>query len=291
MVTARWKLRRGWKPSTLTTKEHSMIALLIILLLLAGCYLLALRGRTNHPGLADLQGWAYAHRGLHNETRPENSMAAFQAALDSGYGIELDIHLLKDGNLVVIHDSLLKRTTGAEGKIEDLTTEQLKQYRLEGTDQCIPTFREVLDLFDGKAPMIVELKATGNNHAALTKAACDMLDSYNGVYCLESFDPRCIHWLKKNRPELIRGQLTENSLHEKNPVPWYLRFLLTFQLENFLIGPDFVAHRYADRKFLSNTLVRKFWKVQGVAWTLRSQEDFDTAVKEGYLPIFEGFNP
>lgn len=268
-----------------------MITLLMILAVLILLYLLALRGRKGHPGLKDLQGWAYAHRGLHNGSRPENSMAAFGAALEAGYGIELDIHLLKDGSLAVIHDSLLKRTTGAEGRIEELTAEELSSYRLEGTGETIPTFRQVLELFDGKAPLIVELKAVNNNHAALTKAACDMLDSYKGVYCLESFDPRCIYWLKKHRPELIRGQLTENSLKEKGPVPWYLRFMLTLQLENFLTMPDFVAHRFCDRNFFSNTLVRRLWGIQGVAWTLKSQDQYDAAVKEGYLPIFEDFTP
>lgn len=268
-----------------------MIPFLIILAVLVLLYLLALRGRRGHEGLKDLQGWAYAHRGLHNESRPENSMAAFRAALESGYGIELDIHLLRDGNLAVMHDSLLKRTTGAEGRIEDLTTEELANYRLEGTEETIPTFREVLELFDGKAPLIVELKAVGGNHAVLTEAACKMLSSYPGVYCLESFDPRCIHWLKKHRPDLIRGQLTENSICANVPVPWYLRLLLTLQLENFLIQPDFVAHKFADRKFLSNTLARKLWGIQGVSWTLKTQDEFNTAVKEGYLPIFEGFTP
>ena len=138
-------------------------------------FLLSLRGRKDHPGLKALQGWSYAHRGLHNAERPENSMAAFRAALDQGYGIELDIHLLKDGNLAVMHDSVLKRTTGRDGKIEDLTTAQLADYHLGGTDETIPEFLQVLDLFAGKAPLIVELKVADNNYAALAQTACAML--------------------------------------------------------------------------------------------------------------------
>ena len=268
-----------------------MIIFLIVPVILAALYLLAIRGRKGHPGLQALQGWFYAHRGLHNADRPENSMAAFRAARDAGYGIELDIHLLKDGNLAVIHDSSLKRTTGAEGRVEDLTTEELTKYHLEGTQETIPTFRQVLDLYAGKAPLIVELKAVGGNHAALAKAACDMLDTYDGPYCIESFDPRCIHWLKKNRPDLIRGQLIENTIGKKMSFAWYLRWIMTLQLTNFLTKPDFVAHKFVDRKFISNTLVHSFWKIQGVAWTLKTKEEFDAAVKEGYLPIFEGFIP
>ena len=268
-----------------------MLTIWIILAVLAVLYLLALQGRKNHPERKSIQGWNYAHRGLHGEGKPENSMSAFRAALENGYGIELDIHLLADGDLAVIHDSLLKRTTGAEGRIEDLTTGQLTDYRLEGPDDPIPTFSQVLELFDGKAPLIVELKPHGSNHAALCEAACNMLDHYRGAFCVESFDPRCIYWLRKHRPDIIRGQLIENSLKSKAPYPFILRLIMTLQLTNFLTKPDFVAHKFTDRKSLSNTLVRRFWGIQGVTWTLKTKADFDTAVKEGYLPIFEGFIP
>ena len=92
---------------------------------LGGLYVLSTQGRTGPPGLAALQGWNYAHRGLHDTEKPENSMAAFRAALENGYGIELDIHLLKDGNLAVIHDTSLLRTAGCDINITDLSTEDL----------------------------------------------------------------------------------------------------------------------------------------------------------------------
>lgn len=267
-----------------------MVVLIIVLILIV-LYLLALSGRTRHHGLQALQGYSYAHRGLHGEGRPENSMAAFRAAVDHGYGIELDVHLLKDGTLAVMHDSALKRTTGAEGFLEDLTKEQLGDYRLEGTEETIPLFSDVLALCEGKSPLIVELKSSNNNYAALAEAACALMKNYRGIYCMESFDPRCILWLKKHRPHIIRGQLAENFLPIKSSVPWILRFLLTYQLGNFLIRPDFSAYKYADRKNLSNFLVRRLWKIQGVSWTLRTPEEYRTAVEEGYLPIFENFIP
>ena len=254
--------------------------------------LLACRCRRDHPGRKDLRGWAYAHRGLHGDGRPENSMAAFHAALEHGYGIELDVHLLADGNLAIMHDSLLKRTTGQDGRIEELTTEQLDAFRLEGTEEKVPLFQQVLDLYDGKAPLIVELKPLGSNYNALCEKAVAMLDGYKGVYCLESFDPRCLLWLKKHRPDLIRGQLTENYfLSKTSPLPWILKFLLTHQMGNFLTKPDFVAYRCSDRHAFSNTIARKLWKLHGVTWTLKDKDDFDKAVQEGWIPIFEGFEP
>ena len=261
------------------------------LLVLVVLYLLSLRGRSGHPGLAQLRKWSYAHRGLHDADKPENSMAAFRAALDHGFGIELDIHLMRDGNLAVIHDSSLKRTAGADVNIEDLTKEDLKNYCLQGTQEQIPLFSDVLELFDGKAPLIVELKCV-DNVDALCRAACEMLDRYNGPFCVESFDPRCVLWLKKHRPNIIRGQLAENWLKVKNsPMPWLLRLIMTCHLGNFLLHPDFIAYKFADRNAFGTDLCRKLWKVQGVSWTLKTKEDYDTAVKEDWMPIFEGFLP
>lgn len=268
-----------------------MFIFLMILLVICVLFVLSLMGRTGHSKLEALRGWAYAHRGLHGDGVPENSMVAFRKALDAGYGIELDVHLMADGTLAVIHDSSLKRTAGADVRIEDLTKAQLGGYRLEGTEEAIPEFREVLELFQGKAPLIIELKAV-NNHAALTAAVCDALRDYSGDYCIESFDPRCIYWLKKHRPDIVRGQLTENFLKEKGgKLPFVLKFALTNQILNFLFRPDFIAYRFSDRKYPSVGICRKLWGIQGVAWTLTTVEDYNTAVAEGWIPIFEGFRP
>ena len=263
-------------------------------ILLAVCilYILALRCRRGHKALAALRGWGSAHRGLHGNGVPENSMEAFRLALEGGYGIELDVHLMKDGKLAMIHDPSLKRTAGADVRIEELTAEDLPQYRLEGTQEQIPLFADVLALYDGKAPLIVELKAEGNNHAALAAAVCDLLKDYKGVYCLESFDPRVIYWLRKNRRCRCRGQLAENFLANKNSkLPWHLKCVLSWQLENFLILPDFISYKFADRKNPGVWLARNLWGAQGVTWTITSQADYDTAVAEGWIPIFEGFRP
>lgn len=265
------------------------MVILFVILSLFILYVLSLMGR--REDMAPLRRFRYAHRGLHSEGVPENSMAAFRKALENGYGIELDVHLLKDGTLAVIHDSSLKRVTGREGNVEDLTREELKQCHLLGTEETIPEFWQVLELFQGKAPMIIELKSFAGNHAALSEAVCQAMEGYQGLYCMESFDPYCVHWLKENRPDIIRGQLSENFLRSGGPYPWIIRLIVSFYLENFLTRPDFIAHKFSDRKNLSCFLCRKLWGIQGVSWTIRSQKDLETAEKEGWLPIFEGFIP
>ena len=264
---------------------------MIFILFLILTYILANRCRKGHPGMAALRGHSYAHRGLHRPGVPENSMAAFRAALEKGYGIEFDLHLLKDGELAVIHDSSLKRTAGVDVHIEDLTVADLKNYPLEGTEETVPTLRQLLDLYAGKAPLIVELKPEGGNHAALCEKAAQMLESYSGPYCIESFDPRCVRWFRKNRPDVIRGQLAENFVRSDSKMPLWLRLVLTHQLMNFGCVPDFTAYKFSDRKGASPFVCRRLWKAQGVTWTLKTREEYDAAVKEGWLPIFEGFEP
>ena len=266
-----------------------MLNLLLFLLIL---YVLSTRCRGNHPGWQELLGWNYAHRGLHDSQLPENSLAAFRAAVESGYGIELDVHLTQDGNLAVIHDSLLNRTTGQAGRAEDLTTQDLKNYFLEGTQETIPELMDVLALVQGKVPLIIELKPVDGNHAQLAEAVCRMLETYQGYFCMESFDYRCLVWLRRHRPDIIRGQLAENFFASRNDLPDYVRFAATHCLTNFLTVPDFVAYRFDHRqKTPTCALSQKLWKAKGVAWTLRSREAFDQAKAEGWIPIFENFRP
>lgn len=268
------------------------MVILIVILVLLFLYALSVMGRRGQPGMQTLGQWYYAHRGLHREGVPENSMAAFRDALEAGFGIELDVHLLKDGSLAVIHDSNLMRVTGQEGIVEDLTAEDLPRYSLLGTEETIPELHQVLELYQGKAPLIIELKSWKGNHAALAQRVCRELEGYSGPYCLESFDPWCVAWLRRHRPDILRGQLSENFLKsDGGSHPWLLRFIVTYCLENFLTLPDFLAYNFRDRKNPSVFLCRKLWGVTGVSWTIRSREEFDLAVKEGWIPIFEGFLP
>ncbi|NLU24759.1 MAG: glycerophosphodiester phosphodiesterase [Clostridiales bacterium] len=273
----------------------TVLLIILIIIILLELWTLLLWCRRGHPAWKTLGLFRYAHRGLHDKERgiPENSMAAFRRAIDNAYGAELDVHLLKDGRLAVIHDASLKRTAGADVQVEDLTAEELKQYRLEGTEEQIPLLEEVLALFADRTPLVVEIKAERGNHAALTKATCEMLDRFPVQYCMESFDPRVLLWLRRNRPEIVRGQLSEQFLrHGDGGEQGKLTlFMLQNLLTNFLTRPDFIAYRFSDRKALNLRWCRKFYRVQEINWTIDSKADMRTAEKEGNLVIFERFDP
>ena len=250
-----------------------------------------LTGRTGHPGLELLRKYRYAHRGFHNKPQiPENSLAAFRRAVEHGFGAELDIHLTKDGKLVVFHDSQLKRCTGEEGILEDRTLAELRQLRLEGTDELIPTFDEVLEIFEHTTPLIIELKTYAGNHEALAKAAVERLDSYKGDYCIESFDPRAIGDIRKLRPGIVRGQLSTNFREDPDEAPKGTAGLLTDLKMDFISRPDFVAYNFKYRN--QPAFVKAVRSgIQGVAWTIKTMQDLKAAEALGYIPIFEQFDP
>ena len=264
--------------------------LCLIFLPLTALYLILLRCRRHFTWPEGLKGVRFAHRGLHHQPdQPENSLAAFRNAVEHGYGAELDLHLMKDGNVAVIHDSSLKRTAGADVAIEDLTKEDLENYRLEGTDEKIPLFQEVLEIFEGKTPLVVEIKPVRGNHRELTARACEILDKYDVTYCMESFDPRVLMWLKEFRPDIVRGQLSGNLMKSDADQSKLTLWILERLLMNFLAQPDFIAYDHEYRKRPELKLCRLLYGVQEVSWTVRSEERAKQLEDDGCLIIFEKF--
>ena len=213
---------------------------------------------------------------------------AFRLAVEHGYGAELDVHLTRDGRLAVMHDESLRRTAGVVRDLRDMTEEELAACRLEGTDEKVPFLEEVLPIFEGKAPLVVEIKPCKGNHAELTRRTCELLDRYPKLdYCIESFDPRVLWWLRRHRPEIVRGQLSSNFMKERSGLALIVRFILTNLLTGFLTAPDFIAYNYDCRSNLSLRLCRAIWRVQEFSWTIRSAENAKTALDDGCLIIFE----
>ena len=265
-----------------------------ICLILALAWAILLRARRGTESMTALRKFRYAHRGLYDKAAgiPENSMEAFSHAVARGFGAELDVPLLRDGTLAVFHDSDVKRMTGREGYLEDLSADELKNYPLDGTRETIPQFKDVLALFEGTGlPLIVEVKSFRDNFAELTERTMAELDRFTVEYCVESFDPRCVAWLRTHRPEVIRGQLSCNFLKDRGNLSLPMAFAMTNLLGNITAQPDFIAYKFEDKKNWAPRLCRKLYGAQGVYWTIRSREDMETAEREGAIAIFERFIP
>ena len=247
----------------------------------------------NRPSREPFKGVLYAHRGLFdNESdAPENSMAAFRKAVDGGYGIECDVQLTKDGIPVVFHDFTLERVTGAKGKVIDYTYEKLMQFNLMNSQEKIPKFEDFLKMVDGKVPLIVELKIERFD-LSVCKKADELLSGYKGVYCIESFNPFGVRWYKKNRPEILRGQLSDD-FHKDKPEEFkgLLYFLLTYLFFNFLTKPDFIAYNHKYSGNLSRRLCRNLFKCFSAAWTIKSEEELKKARGDFDIFIFDSFVP
>ena len=248
------------------------------------CFLL--RGRRDGPGWEKLTGFRYAHRGLHGPGAPENSLAAFRRAAERRYGAELDVRLTKDGRLAVIHDATLERMCGVPGRVADWTAAELSALRLGDTEERVPFLEEVLPLFAGRAPLIVELKTDRRNAAALARKTVECLDRFSIDYCVESFDPRPLLWLRRHKRSVLRGQLSQNFHRRPSGQGLWNRLALTNLLYNVFTRPDFVAYRFGDQERLAVRLCRRSG-VRMAYWTLRSWADIILAEQEGALVIFE----
>lgn len=264
---------------------------LIAVFLCIWCFMVKPGGR--HEKISVFKKYRYAHRGLHDICHgiPENSLTAFRLAAKKGYGAEFDVHLTADGKLMVMHDSSLERMCGVSGTIEELTSQELEKYQLANTEEKIPYMADVLKIFEDKAPIIIELKTRLGNPAALTKAVCRELEGYKGTYCIESFDFRVLRWLRKNQPEIMRGQLASFSNRDAKKIPYLLDFCARNMLTNFMTKPNFTAYKYADRHAITMSACRIVWKVQEVSWTIRTPEQLAEVEKEGAIAIFEQFEP
>ena len=259
-----------------------------VIILLFLIYLLLVLGRVGFTDFRAFKGVRFAHRGFHGNGVPENSIAAFKKAVEHRFGAEFDVHITADGIPVVIHDSSLKRTAGADVFVEDLTLEELSNYRLENTDEKIPTLKEVLEIFEGKQPVIVELKPANDNYEKLCFITANILNKYRSDFCVESFDPRCVKWFKDNRPEFIRGQLSLNYLkRKKSEISFLKRFAATNLLINVLTKPDFVAYNFNDRNNLSFKIWTRLFKLPGITWTVPDKISLKIAESENLIPIFE----
>ena len=248
-----------------------------------------------HPSLhyAKCQRWRgerFAHRGLHDIKKGlvENTLPAFAAARDAGFGMELDIRFSKDMQLVVFHDDDLVRLTGDARRVRQLTLAELKAIPLAGIDSArIPTLHEVLDTVEGKTPLLIELKS-GPDNARLCQTLMDTLADYRGDYLVESFNPLIVAWFRFHAPHMVRGQLVGPLQSYRPVVNGIAGFFMAGLLANCLSRPDFVAYDANALRFFSPHFQRFMFRTPMAAWTVRDPALAALVEKRGEMSIFEG---
>lgn len=261
-----------------------------VLALLFGVFLFLIApGRRNREKMKRYENLRYAHRGLHSEGVPENSLAAFSLAVDRGYAIELDVRLSRDGVLVVFHDDTLTRVAGIDKRVDELTLDELKELRLLGTDERIPTFAEVLSLVDGRVPLLVEIKEDVFKYS-VTECAVKMLREYKGDFIVESFNPLALARFRKLYPEIPLGLLSMAYTKNKEYKKLMYRLVELFTM-NFLSRPDFIAYDHTAYKNPPFRLLRAFFHPPLLCWTIRTESEEARAIEHGFTGIiFEGYN-
>lgn len=233
-----------------------------------------------------------AHRGLHTETIPENSVGSILNAIDHDYAIEIDVHPLEDGTPVVFHDETLKRLTGEDGYIKKVqNVEELKKLNLfnakgEKTNEKIPTLEEALKIINGQVPVVIEIKDY-NLNSNFEKTIYDILKEYTGEYAIMSFNPYTLKWFKNNAPEVIRGQLSCYFKDQK------LGRVKTFILKRMMLNksvssPHFIAYKYDE---VPNKYVKKYKHLPLLCWAVPSQQEYMKVAGHCDNIIFEHFEP
>lgn len=267
--------------------------LLIILIVLLALFLVMIAPRTiGQADLSHMEGYHYAHRGYHdgNVAVPENSLASFQAAIDAGYGIELDIQLSKDKVPMVFHDAELLRACGVEGMVWDYTCQELQQMKLFGTEETIPTLTQALELIDSQVPILVEYKMdkVDTDVCAYSHA---LLKDYDGPYAIQSFHPFALFWYRQNAKEIPRGILSKNFLREREEEGeevTVIDVLTTNLLLNVIAYPDFIGYDCLDADYYALKLNRLLG-AKTSTWTIKEPAQYEAVKGQFDLYTFEGF--
>lgn len=238
------------------------------------------------PPPAGRAGWIgaheYAHRGLHGPGVPENSPAAFAAAIARGLGIECDIQRSGDGQAMVFHDWELDRLTGESGPVDRRTAAQLGGIALTGGADTIPSLRQLLDQIAGQVPVLIEVKSRSGYHVSASCGAVRrVLEGYLGPHAVMSFDPRVSRWFADHSPATIRG-LVMTEEHDRG-----LKGRLRRHLALWHARPDFLAYDIRDLPS-AFAAAQRARGLPVASWTVRSPELRTRAAEHADAPIAEG---
>jgi glycerophosphoryl diester phosphodiesterase len=240
-----------------------------------------------HPAPDWLVDIPLAHRGLHEEGVPENSLPAFAAAAEAGYGVELDVSLSRDGAPVLLHDARLTRVAGDDRRVDTLTAAELAEVRLQGTDVGVPTLPEALGLLT-EVPVMVEVKQVRPIAGRIEKVVAEVLDDHDGPFCVAGFNPATLRWFRRRRSRFVRV-LTASPLIEL-PIPRIVLRRLAELRDLPSVEPAAVSY---DLDALPSPVTDR-WRAAGgalITWTVTDEAGLAKAREVADNHIFEHVRP
>lgn len=240
------------------------------------------------PAPAWLLAKPFAHRGLFTDTRPENSLAAIEAALAAGFPVEIDVQVTADRCAVVFHDWNLQRLTGLDARVRNVPAAKLRELTLSGTDQRIPTLQDTLDLIAGRVPVLLEIK-NRRYPTALEPVLAEILRAYQGPLAIQSFNPFSLGWFRRHLPHIPRGQIS-CAFDTDDMAGWKKKILENYGM-NWMSAPQFIAHHWNRLPAVAPTFLRSVLKLPLLAWTVRNPEEMTLALDCADNVIFEHFVP
>lgn len=248
---------------------------------------------------ADFLRLPLAHRALHNRSqrRPENSPAAIRAAIEAGYGIEIDVQGTRDGQAVVFHDEWMERLTEATGFVKDYTAAELGQITLRDGEDTIPTLEQVLGMVAGKVPLLIEIKDQTDRMAEtdgrLETAVARALQGYSGPVAVMSFNPHAVANMQRLAPAIPRG-ITTSAYDAEAWAPLStercdaLREIADYDR----VGASFISHEAADlarprvAELKAQGAIILTWTINSPAKEAKARRFADNITFEGYLADF-----
>ncbi|MCQ2427818.1 MAG: glycerophosphodiester phosphodiesterase [Clostridia bacterium] len=265
------------------------LIVLAVLALLFVVYVILLKPRPEPKTSVEPLKVDYAHRGLWGKNEAvENTLPAFEQADEFGYGIELDVQLSSDGEIVVFHDDTLERLCGRPERVDSLTSSELSWVDIHGTYEKIPLFEDVLNRIDHRIPLIIELKGLDTT---LCEKVALILDHYDGYFSIESFNPFLLNWFRINRPRYVRGQLTTNLFRSNRKAPFVAKFCISTMFFNFLAKPDYISYDIKYPKALPVVICDKLYHAMTAVWTVEDRETFKEQKAAGRIVIFQKCEP
>jgi len=235
-----------------------------------------------------------AHRGLHNQRAGviENTPSAFQAAVEAGYAIETDLREAACGTPIAFHDERLERLTLGSGLLADYNAESLCSIAFRGAADRMPTLAALLDQVAGRVPLFLEVKSNFTGQTAFAERIAHALRGYDGPVALMSFDPWLMGVFRKIIPGIPRGLGVTRIAPRKLPQAGAMqRFAFTQLLFMTKAQPHFIACEHTALTVAGPWLARRVGRLPVLAWTVRSPEDAERAMRNADAIIFEGFMP